>query len=359
MLWAAAAAAVLSCGVQPAMGNNDGTPSSSHAVKPVNIWAKNMRIGAIPTSNTATTEPTKDDENYTCEEDGENSTCADASVASGTVIESQDSFDEDEESSASSDCQIPPAAAQSCQEKCAYRSLRIGLGFLVAMYVVIVFLMIGSFVETGIAARAPDTSSNFITDQVCAFHRLDTSQPFETFDTKELAIAAGCEVAHCGACGHCSNPVDIRSYVNTRETVAVSAKKCSAKVVLGSHEDLMDCLQDHIGFSRDCTECWADNMINTAKRCLSTCVANRLNGLATRNTVIGAGEDEVWLNECIFCDEKRSGTEFVTCSGVARRRLGIQSEIERNPAEQCKKVEIDWVLANFTDIFPGVSFPDV
>ena len=39
------------------------------------------------------------------------------------------------------------------------------------------------------------------------------------------------------------------------------------------------------------------------------------------------------------------GPAFVQCSGVARRRLGIQSEIERNPAEQCRAVDVDYVNA--------------
>ena len=60
------------------------------------------------------------------------------------------------------------------------------------------------------------------------------------------------------------------------------------------------------------------------------------------NNIPGAGE-EGWLNHCLQCDEKMSGNAFVTCSGVARRRLGIQSEIDRNPKEQCKTVDVDWV----------------
>ena len=62
----------------------------------------------------------------------------------------------------------------------------------------------------------------------------------------------------------------------------------------------------------------------------------------TANNVAGAGE-EGWLNACLYCDEKRSGPTFVTCSGVARRRLGIVSEIERNPEEQCQNMDVDWM----------------
>ena len=75
-------------------------------------------------------------------------------------------------------------------------------------------------------------------------------------------------------------------------------------------------------------------MENTAKKCLSTCLRTLFSGFMTDNNVPGAGV-QGWMNQCLFCDEKMSGPAFVTCSGVARRRLGIFSEIERNPEEQC------------------------
>jgi hypothetical protein len=61
----------------------------------------------------------------------------------------------------------------------------------------------------------------------------------------------------------------------------------------------------------------------------------------SNNTVPGVGT-QGWLNQCLQCDEKLSGTAFVTCSGAARRRLGITSEIERNPEQQCVSVGVDW-----------------
>ena len=122
--------------------------------------------------------------------------------------------------------------------------------------------------------------------------------------------------------------------------------------IFKSYDDLVDCLEDRIGFSQTCTECWADNMKTTAKHCLFTCMTTLLTGFATDNNVPGAG-DEGWLNQCLFCDEKRSGPAFVQCSGVARRRLGIRSEIERNPEEQCTNVDLDWLEVDFDSMFPG------
>jgi hypothetical protein len=73
-------------------------------------------------------------------------------------------------------------------------------------------------------------------------------------------------------------------------------------------------------------------------------------GFMSNNNVPGAG-DQGWLNQCLFCDEKLSGPAFVTCSGVARRRLGIVSEIERNPDEQCQQTDVDWVSVDFDTLF--------
>jgi hypothetical protein len=82
-------------------------------------------------------------------------------------------------------------------------------------------------------------------------------------------------------------------------------------------------------------------MKNTAKYCTYTCAKTMFTGYMSNNNVAGA--EEGWLNQCLHCDEKRSGPAFVTCSGVARRRLGIASEIERNPDEQCPYVDVDWL----------------
>lgn len=236
------------------------------------------------------------------------------------------------------------------RERWAFWTFRVVLGFLIGIYVFLVAIMVGSRGESTTAAKAPDTSFNFITDIVCAFDPLDLSQPFQTFPKKADANSAGYQVAHCGACAFCSNPADIETYVETRKTIAKQAKKCGKISMLGSYEELVACLDDKIGFTEDCTKCWADNMISTGKQCLFTCMVTMFTGFMSNNNVPGAG-DQGWLNQCLFCDEKLSGPAFVTCSGVARRRLGIVSEIERNPDEQCQQTDVDWVSVDFDTLF--------
>lgn len=270
----------------------------------------------------------------------------------GTTERSTCKLLDDDDDNALSNGEDEDITPVNTRRRVCYR--RIGhtiLALVTFAYLFIDVVLLGSYFEDRNAAKAPDTSYNFIVDEVCAFHPLDPTLPFETFETKAAAKQAGYVVAHCGACGQCSNPYDIQKYVDTRKTVAQSAKKCSVEAIFGKDNELLDCLEDAIGFSRDCTVCWAENMRTTAKHCMWTCLSSMLVGLMKSNNVEGA-DDYDWLNQCIFCDEKRSGPNFVTCSGVARRRLGIQSEIERNPKEQCANVEFDYVTANLSMVFP-------
>jgi hypothetical protein len=244
---------------------------------------------------------------------------------------------------------------RTLKEQCMYWSFRMVLVFFLVIYTFFIVLKLGSFNENFDAALAPDTSYNFILDDVCAFNPLDSNAPFVSYPTKQDALDAGYIVAHCGKCGQCSNPFDIQRYVETRKTIARTAKKCGIYAVYGTYDELTECLEEKIGFTHSCTECWTDNMINTATFCLFTCMKATFTGTATTNNVKGTGNETVWLNQCIYCDEKMSGPAFVNCSGVARRRLGVVSEIERNPAEQCRNTDIDWVNANFTELFPNVT----
>jgi hypothetical protein len=213
---------------------------------------------------------------------------------------------------------------------------------LVAVYLFLIILLVGSRVENNRAEHAPSTESYFVTPVVCAFNATDTGAPFQTFPTHGDASAAGLTVAHCGECGACSNMPDIELYVRTRKTIAKTAKQCGPTAILSRYTKLVDCLEQKIGFTLECTKCWAANMKNTAEKCLTTCMKTLFTGFMTDNNVPGSG-NQGWLNHCLQCDERRSGPAFVTCSGVARRRLGISSEIERNPDEQCPFVDVNWL----------------
>jgi hypothetical protein len=215
---------------------------------------------------------------------------------------------------------------------------------LVALCIVFGFVLavlVGSRYENRAAERSPSTTYSFVTNVVCSFNPLDPSVPFTTYPSPEAAKVNGMTVAHCGPCANCSTLEDIETYVTTRDTITIEAKKCGKVAVLGSTAELQDCLKDRIGFTYDCRSCWVENMECDSKSCLMTCIETLFTGFMKENNVPQAG-DQGWLNRCLQCDERRCGTAFVTCSGVARRRLGIRSDIERNPGEICPHVEFDW-----------------
>lgn len=226
-------------------------------------------------------------------------------------------------------------------EKVEFCCFRCGLSALVVIFIFIVVMLCGSRYEKLQAERAPETTPNFVTNATCAFNASNPSAPFMYYSTAEEALADNMTVAHCGECAHCSNIKDIETYVKTRKSITIQAKKCGKIAVFGSTEDLHECLNETIGFSDDCRRCWVENMQCDAKLCIFTCMKTLFTGFLARNNVPQSG-DTGRLNWCLQCDEKRCGTAFVTCSGVARRRLGIESAIERNRDEICPLIETPW-----------------
>jgi uncharacterized membrane protein len=148
------------------------------------------------------------------------------------------------------DCRV---TERSRKQRWKFWSFRTMLGFLVGIYIFLLIILIGARVENRRAERAPDTTPYFITDIVCAFDDTGTSAPFVTFPTADAAHLAGFTVAHCGACAFCSNMPDIETYVETRETIAIKAKKCGPKAIFGKYSGLVNCLEDRIGLSEECT----------------------------------------------------------------------------------------------------------
>jgi hypothetical protein len=91
------------------------------------------------------------------------------------------------------------------------------LAIVIATFLFIIFLLIGSRAEKDRAERAADTSSNFILDPVCTFNPTQKELPLQTFPNAYDAHAAGWKIVHCGQCAFCSNMHDISIYVETQK----------------------------------------------------------------------------------------------------------------------------------------------
>lgn len=156
---------------------------------------------------------------------------------------------------------------------------------------------------------------------VCAIQYQDqyrVNYILKNFADNQTAIDNGFIVTHQGRCGACSSLNDLAVYLSgdlTRPT-----RKCGM-IGAFSISKAKECLMN-IGFSEQCTQIWLYNTINTRKNCFSVCIiAWILNEPFTK--------PDGSLNDCLQCDEDKSGPVFKYFSGRTRRNSGIKSEIDR------------------------------
>jgi hypothetical protein len=79
---------------------------------------------------------------------------------------------------------------------------------------------------------------------------------------------------------------------------------------------------ENIGFTKQCSEIWYFNTVNTRKECFYICMKSW--AIGEKNV-----DENGNLNKCLQCDEDKSGPVFKYYSGRTRRNSGIFSEIDR------------------------------
>ena len=80
------------------------------------------------------------------------------------------------------------------------------------------------------------------------------------------------------------------------------------------------------GFTTQCSEIWLYNSINTRKNCFWVCMKEEI-----LHTPFNKPDGS--LNDCLQCDEDKSGPIFKFYSGRTRRNSGITSSINRPKSE--------------------------
>lgn len=140
----------------------------------------------------------------------------------------------------------------------------------------------------------------------------------ETFESIIEAELAGARVTHTGACGHCSSLQSLAVYIYQGD-LATPVKKCTLDSILMGDDYLMECLQK-LGFDENCAKIWMYNGKNTKKECMTTC-------LPLQNAVYHKSDGS--LNDCIQCDEDKSGPVFQAVSGRTRRNSGLPTALCR------------------------------
>jgi hypothetical protein len=151
-----------------------------------------------------------------------------------------------------------------------------------------------------------------------------------TFADPAAVRSAGFAVTHYGACGLCSTLQDLAVYLEKPDLTA-PVRECAIK---WSASARLTCLES-LGFSTACAQIWLYDAQNTRRQCLNTCIWSWIKGEPP------TGKDGR-LNNCLQCDEDRSGPIFKAVAGRTRRNSGIRSSIPR-PDEEIAPVVHDYV----------------
>ena len=149
-----------------------------------------------------------------------------------------------------------------------------------------------------------------------------------TYSTVEMARKKGGGVMHCGACGACSTYHDIELYKITKENLTAVSRSCAWKSVF-SKSKARKCMDEKVGFTSKCMDCWMENILCDRKHCLAVCLESMLKN---ESYVDEHGN----LNKCLQCDEDKCGPAFKKCAGANRRRSCIASDIFRDQSTICK-----------------------
>jgi len=166
---------------------------------------------------------------------------------------------------------------------------------------------------------------------------------FMTFANESEAREDSNQVAHCGNCGECSTVQDIFIINKTSGTLTDTTTFCAKQVMNifaggGGRAAVVSCIEEKVGFTPACGNCWVDNVMCDYKYCLMTCIRSVFFYGESNNK----GSDT--LNDCLNCDEVMCGPEFILCAGANRRRAGIITDIDRDEDnEVCEKVDDGWL----------------
>lgn len=103
-----------------------------------------------------------------------------------------------------------------------------------------------------------------------------------------------------------------------------------------SEKLMLKCYAD-MGMTPDCGRMWGYNSANTRDRCLGICLLEYV------EDKIGIGHNngpapECKINDCLECDEVKSGPNFSKFAGRTRRNTGLESGITR-PCELNKHLD--------------------
>ncbi len=152
----------------------------------------------------------------------------------------------------------------------------------------------------------------------------------ETFVSEAAAVAADAYLTHWDACGVCSTIADLVVYMRYPD-LTDPVRQCGINNI-GNKDGNIACLRD-LGFTLPCAQIWYYNTQNTQKECFSVC-------MAALNKPYHNPDGS--LNECLICDEEKSGPVFKAVAGRTRRNTGLPSSMCRPCTEVQPVVHRYW-----------------
>ena len=151
---------------------------------------------------------------------------------------------------------------------------------------------------------------------------LSDEYSIRTFSSLKNMNYEGFTLTHYGSCGTCSSLQDLSVYMKYQNLTKV-VRRCS--ILYGFKKITTSCYKK-LGFSHHCANSWFYNAKNTGKKCFKTCVKSWIKNEPFNKT---NGD----LNDCLQCDEDKSGKAFKVSAGRTRRNSGLKSAIFRHPEE--------------------------
>ena len=147
-----------------------------------------------------------------------------------------------------------------------------------------------------------------------------TNYTLRTFASEKEAIKHNAVVTHTNSCGACSTTKDLAAYMKHPDMVA-QGRRCTNRIMLFGIPSGVACYEA-LGFTTACATIWAHNSLNTATVCRYLC---------TRHLFSPPNQPQPHcrLNECLHCDEVKSGPNFQLFAGRTRRNSGLRTPILR------------------------------
>ena len=151
-------------------------------------------------------------------------------------------------------------------------------------------------------------------------------------------------VLHCSSCGACSSLDDVQALYNVRANVSAAVGPCIMRYVYAGAQSDVRCMEERVGFSRGCAECWVRDHECLMAHCHKECV---LGGLFRYKSMIESvlfpsspvGEiasTHTTEDACLLCMDHYCTKPFIDECGTNRRTAGVYSDSERDPNELCR-----------------------